>query len=281
MLPPGSHHLSQLPRRFPVPVQVFGIGTAIGKCGSMWNARFHLPVFSFVLRGNGTYRMDDRSWPVVAPCVLIQRPDHCFWYGPEQTWDEIYISFAGTPSSMTELTRLGYMNLERPIWHFADRAPVLALFEDLAGLLPRAAVPGIIDRIDRVCEHLVLASLVHAAPPPTDEASRVVSAIRNLVEERLLDPHDFDHLAVEHGLSPAGFRRAWNRIVGVPPQRHLMQLRMRRACRLLSETVRPIADIAGELGFDDPLYFSRRFHEVIGETASAYRLRHRAGPLGM
>ena len=52
-----------------------------------------------------------------------------------------------------------------------------------------------------------------------------------------------------------------------------MDLKLKKACRLLTTTTLPIAVIAGSLGFDDQLAFSRIFRKEFGEAPSVYRRR--------
>ena len=49
------------------------------------------------------------------------------------------------------------------------------------------------------------------------------------------------------------------------------KVRLHRAKALLQSTDRPIADVAYEVGFSDPSYFSRVFGKEFGTTPSALR----------
>jgi transcriptional regulator GlxA family with amidase domain len=49
------------------------------------------------------------------------------------------------------------------------------------------------------------------------------------------------------------------------------------ARRLLSDTLRPIADIAFETGFTDQSHLTRVFRRSLGETPAAFRKRFRHG----
>jgi AraC family transcriptional activator of pobA len=48
------------------------------------------------------------------------------------------------------------------------------------------------------------------------------------------------------------------------------------ACRKLTYVPAGVADIAYELGFQDPAYFSRLFKKLVGMTPKEYRLRTQA-----
>ena len=49
------------------------------------------------------------------------------------------------------------------------------------------------------------------------------------------------------------------------------QLRMGRARELLQGTELPIKVIAAEVGYDDPMFFSRRFKQLTGWSPSQLR----------
>jgi AraC-like DNA-binding protein len=138
------------------------------------------------------------------------------------------------------------------------------------------ALPEHIDRIDHTCELLVLESLIGATMAPQEGSVDRVASVRRWIETRWRDDHDFDDLARRQGLSPTHFRRLWQRAVGVPPHRYLIEQRLRHACRALVQSDAPIAEIARTHGFTDPLYISRRFRAFTGESARTYRQRYRA-----
>jgi len=133
------------------------------------------------------------------------------------------------------------------------------------------------DEADRLAEALLVRSaLVRQTARRDDPASRIATA-RTMLESHFLEHHDLDAFCRSHGMSQAAFRRHWLSAVGMPPARYLASLRMREACRLLANTDMRIGAIARLLGFDDPLYFSRRFRSAHGMTARAYRRAHRSG----
>lgn len=65
----------------------------------------------------------------------------------------------------------------------------------------------------------------------------------------------------------AMFRRQLN---CSPLEMHI-RLRMQRACELLESTDLTVSQIAGALGYNDSLYFSRLFRQKIGQPPTQYR----------
>lgn len=53
------------------------------------------------------------------------------------------------------------------------------------------------------------------------------------------------------------------------------ELRMKKACRLLSSTLMSVGGIGEELGFSDKLYFSKKFREFKGMSPTEYRRKMR------
>ena len=95
------------------------------------------------------------------------------------------------------------------------------------------------------------------------------------VDRRLREPLSVAALAAVARLSVSRFTHLFAANVGVSPQRYVERQRLNLATQLLDLTSRPVAAIAREVGFTDPLYFSTRFKHHTGMSPTAYRLRTR------
>jgi AraC-like DNA-binding protein len=269
-----SLHLQPVGRRYPSELQVAHLGNMPNKSHFV-QREFSTYNFSFVFRGTGFYEWRGTRHPVQAPAVLRQWPAEPMHYGPQGTWHELFVVYS--PAAGGLLSRRGYVARDRPLWSIGDTRGVQRHLDDLSRLLGNtAALADQIDRIDRCCEQLILESLMGAAAAPPEASADRVAALRRWIETHWRSDHDFDELARRHDLSPTHFRRLWQRNVGIPPHRFLIEERLRHACRALVQTDTSIAEIARTHGFADPLYFSRRFRAFTGESASAYRRRYRA-----
>jgi len=78
-------------------------------------------------------------------------------------------------------------------------------------------------------------------------------------------------LAVLAGMSPSHFIRCFKHSVGVPPHQYVLQQRVERAKRQLSETRLPLADIAVQCGFSDQPHLTAAFRRVAGTTPMKFR----------
>jgi AraC family transcriptional regulator, arabinose operon regulatory protein len=93
------------------------------------------------------------------------------------------------------------------------------------------------------------------------------------VDAHLSEPLDVAGLASVVHLSASRLTRLFREHLGTSPQRYVERQRMIRAMQLLDLTSRPVAAVAREVGWADPLYFSQRFARFTGQSPTAYRRR--------
>lgn len=82
-------------------------------------------------------------------------------------------------------------------------------------------------------------------------------------------------LAARASVSPSHFFALFKRRIGLAPMDYFTRLRMERACRLLETTSLSVKEVAAELGYEDPFYFSRVFKSVNQLAPSDYRAAKR------
>lgn len=75
------------------------------------------------------------------------------------------------------------------------------------------------------------------------------------------------------GLSHTQVEKAFVKALGCTVHQEIARLRMREACRLLTETAHPAAEISAFVGFSSPQYFNRLFSSQFGVAPGEYRRR--------
>lgn len=73
------------------------------------------------------------------------------------------------------------------------------------------------------------------------------------------------------GIHPNYLSRIFNEKYGISPKQYVTDLKLKKACKLLSTTKLPIFTIANSLGFDDQLAFSKIFKKKFSISPSQYR----------
>ncbi len=76
------------------------------------------------------------------------------------------------------------------------------------------------------------------------------------------------------GLSISRLSHLFREQTGLTPQQYLEQRRIARARELLELSSFSITEIADQVGYESPFYFSRRFANATGESPRSYRHRH-------
>lgn len=263
---------SHYPRAFPFYLQVLATNFLKGKDHWIRRTTSHYS-FSFIFAGKGEYRCQGQCQRVEAPCLMVNGPGVYRAYGPERpedAWDELYFTYK--PQARGALEQAGLLRLTPPIQPMLNPGTIWSLAEELASLTHAWPPEQQVDRVDRVCERMILEAL--AARPGVGSEENVIDKVVNQIRGFPQKPFDLKETARLHGMSEATFRRCWKAAVGESPRRFVEKLRMQEACRLLVETSLPINDVAHQLGFADELYFSRRFRSLMGLPPRSYRRKH-------
>lgn len=77
-------------------------------------------------------------------------------------------------------------------------------------------------------------------------------------------------LAELAGIHPDHFSRLFKRYTGMTPSAYVVKARIEAARLLLAQNRHTVAEVARQVGFDDPYYFSRCFKAIVGVAPTAY-----------
>lgn len=156
----------------------------------------------------------------------------------------------------------------------------LALREQLCEGTPAAAL--YVDHLARAAAARLIRA--HSTARPTGEPSprrpglsdRQLRRALDYIEDQVAGDPSLAQLAAVTGLSPVYFARQFKRAMGLPPYQYLLQRRIERAKRLLSDGELPIAAVAIDSGFCHQEHLTRLFRRHCGLTPGAYRasLKH-------
>jgi AraC-like DNA-binding protein len=145
---------------------------------------------------------------------------------------------------------------------FTERTRSLDRFVGLLGVLSELSESS-------ECRQLALLD----APGPLDaEAARTAGRLLTFIHEHATDPElSFTQVARAVGMSRASLGRVFPRVFGRTYARYLAEVRVVKACSLLSETDKSVAEIAIETGFGSVSNFNRRFLALKQTSPLRYR----------
>lgn len=106
----------------------------------------------------------------------------------------------------------------------------------------------------------------------TSNDEKLLMKIRELVEEHLSDSDlDLRQLSSEAGLSRTNLFIKLKALTGYSPNEFIKTIRLEKASQFLRKTDMTISEIAYEVGFNYPKYFSTCYSQQFGMTPSEYR----------
>jgi AraC family transcriptional regulator of arabinose operon len=234
------------------------------------------------IAGGGVYNCIRQNLAVGCGDMVLVSPDavHECWRNPqEKIWSSYWIYF---PSEKRLLEWLNWREAGPYLYHLRVAGEV---FECLAGLFVKSfAVTDLGDKVSTALmlniieEILIRAHRVAAERSPAQDA-RVLNVMEYL-NNHLAEPIPVPALAERVGLSRTQLSTLFKQHTGATLLAWRDERRMARACQLLTQTQLSVQVVAGRVGYDDPLYFSRIFSRLVGCSPTAYRQRSGAGRSG-
>ena len=106
----------------------------------------------------------------------------------------------------------------------------------------------------------------------TTQDKLFLDQLRNVVRERMANPKlKMDDLGDELGISRVQLYRKVKVLTGLSPVDLLKQVRLERAKVLLNSTTKTVSEIAYEVGFGTPSYFTSCFKKQYGKLPMEFR----------
>jgi AraC family transcriptional regulator of arabinose operon len=127
---------------------------------------------------------------------------------------------------------------------------------------------NLLERILMLCAKHDQIDLVHE----TDFDERLLLACKYMADH-LREPLSVDEVARHACLSPSRLAHLFSEKMGKSILRWREEQRIQFACQLLTISNSPIKQIASQVGYDDPLYFSRVFRKFVDASPKEFRKR--------
>lgn len=234
-------------------------------------------ILIYCAQGAGWCRLRGKRWAVGQGDALFIPPAVPHTYGADfsSPWSIYWVHFSGRAMGQY-LAALG-VSVTSPILHVPDPAVVVGAFEEMLGYVPHgysdASLLGMSTALARL---LGLLRWYQRAPGRRarrgeDKVIRTIELMRGRMGERI----SVAQLSRHVNLSPSRYAHLFRRFTGAGPMAFFARLKIQQACHALATGYDSVGEIAAQLGFEDPLYFSRAFRRVAGMSPTQYR-RHAA-----
>ncbi len=226
---------------------------------------------------NADRSMEERFSPPGSITLLRPRTLHDYGVEPTQQWWELLWAHFRPRAHWHELLRLPVWSPLAPgLFHLAlcdDRAKskVLSRFRDVHRLRTRASPQSHAFAMNALEEVLLWCDTYN--PLRSDWMDERLQLAMDRATAHIGAALTVGRLAELAGLSESRFAHLFKQTLGISPQRWIERTRLARARQLLELTTIPVKQIAREVGYTDPLYFSRRFALAMQSGPRAYRTR--------
>jgi len=228
-------------------------------------------VFMVCTDGSGTVSLDGTRHQVEqGDAVLIRAGEpHEYLASEHDPWTLWWMHVSGADAG--ELFSAALSAAGGPITHLRETSRIASLISQVIDALDSTTAAGLTLASGAAWNALaqVAATGRRARGQAQDPVELAVEHLRATTPQRT----SVEELAGMVGLSPSQFSALFRQKVGVPPVRYQSDLRMARAREMLDSTDMTVAAISAACGYDDPLYFSRRFTKTHGVSPSSYRQR--------
>ena len=112
----------------------------------------------------------------------------------------------------------------------------------------------------------ILASQPDDIPSPRKQDVLFAEQLNEAIRKNMSNPNlKMDDLGEDVGLGRVQLYRKVKALTGLTPVELLRQMRLQRAYALLNSTTKTVSEIAFEVGFNTPGYFSKCFKEQYGK----------------
>jgi AraC family transcriptional activator of pobA len=276
---PGFVHVERISSR--APLHDWEIGA---------HRHAHLSQALLVTTGKGIQRIDEHESRFEAPWLIWVPTDIVHAYSFEPGTEGLVVSvaddFLATVTSHDPEAAL-LRDVADNVFSGSLAAPEeieIELRQVFEALLKEAfaAFPGSISATGALMK-LVLVGIVRARASRQIEGAAAEARAslyrryRKLLEARLREGWSLKRYAGELCVTGDRLRAACVEAAGKTPTEILHDRLMLEAKRSLIYTTMAVSEIAGDLGFADPAYFSRFFSTRAGMSPTAYRLAHNPG----
>jgi AraC-like DNA-binding protein len=200
---------------------------------------------------------------------------HTYHPLPGKKWKSYWIGYKGR--NMDDRVRAGFLSPEKPIYHVGYSADIVNLYRSaLKASLEEAAF--VQQTLAGIVNHLI--GLMYSLERNiilSKDSDRVtmVNRARLRIREALESPLTIQQIAAEMGVSYSNFRKLFKEFTGISPALYQQDLKLQRAKELLSTTDMSIKEIAYQLYFESPDYFSSKFKTKTGQKPSDFRQQTR------
>lgn len=225
----------------------------------------------YITKGQGRFRSASLQHQVSVPqgSLMLLFPGEWHTYRPmeEAGWREYWIGFES--AQMDAWVRQGFFSKSKPVWQTGLHSDIVVLYEDA---IETASVQqsGFQQRLGGIVSHLLGLAWFYGKNTALSEVADQMNRAKIIIGERFrtVIPEEVAH---DLCMGYSNFRRIFKEYTGLSPAKYIQQVRMGKVKEALTNSSRPVKEIAFEMGYENEDYFFTAFRRQTGMTPQEYR----------
>ncbi len=226
----------------------------------------------YITNGRGWLEINSYRYQILPGTVLFLQPGIWHRYRPEKKtgWNEHYIGLQGkfTSDILSDI----FVPADKPLLYIGFQDEIIKQFLEIIDTVHEEK-PGFQQVCSGIAMHLIanILSISKNKEFSNQEIERKIRRACIFLRENLTKTVNVEELADQIHLGYSHFRRLFKKYTGQSPAQYHLNLRLQKACDMLSSTNMSIKQIAFSLGFQSNYYFTRIFTRKMGKTPTEFR----------
>jgi len=229
-------------------------------------------IFHYILKGKGTFKVHDKTYHLGKNEGFLIEPNTLIYYEAdvEDPWEYTWIGFNGVKAK--EYLNRSNLCMEYPVLTFNQDHKLINCIESIITASMLTSNKDLL-LTSKLYEFLYILCELY----PNREMAMEVKQQKYIEDALLFIEQNYTHyitvndIAKYISIDRSYLYRLFKQYLNKSPQEFLLNLRIEKACFLLTNSELKIGDIARSVGYNDVLLFSKTFKKMKKLTPSDYR----------
>ncbi len=226
-------------------------------------------ILIYCAEGNGTIEVESKIYQLHAheAFCIPHFKRHCYYSSEEHPWSILWMHFKGEDVKNYPLDACDVVSLRQ---QYANNR-MYSLFSLLLQTLEDGYTLTNFIYISQVLELILAEIYYHQSSSNLAQRDRLVTDVVRYMTRHLCENFTLEQLATEFHVSKSYLNVIFQRCSQHAPMDFFIRLKIKKACELLRTKDLYVYEVAQQLGYANPYYFSRLFKKIVGISPEEYK----------